>query len=68
MADLVKLDKLIAEKALAQAWGLDPKQVRYCLREQGAPFYLLKRGTALYDGDELYDWIVARCRRVRDLA
>jgi hypothetical protein len=66
MADLVKLDRLITEKALAQAWGLKPYQVKRLLRDSGAPHYLLQRGTALYDGDELHEWIVAHKRVVQD--
>jgi hypothetical protein len=66
MADLVKLDRLITEKALAQAWGLRPYQVKRLLRDAGAPHYLLQRGTALYDGDELYEWVLAHMRVVQD--
>jgi hypothetical protein len=63
----VKLDRLITEDKLAEAWGLKPEQLRRCLREQGAPHYRIQKGVVLYDGDELFDWLVENRRVVREL-
>ena len=62
--EIVKLDKLVTERWLADAWGLKREQVKRMLRDRGAPFYLLQKGVVLYDGDELYQWIREHCKTV----
>ena len=63
----LRIDRLVTEQALADAWGLTQDQVRNTLRYAGAPHILLQRGKALYDGDVLYDWLMEhRQRRVTE--
>ena len=66
--NMVKLDRLITEAGLGEAWGLTRAQVKRLLRDRGAPHLLLQRGVALYDGDELYEWMAKRYGRGPDLS